>query len=208
MTEELQVGQWHPVVAEGKRRGAGRSNYFVSASTPVLSAEQVALLRSLVDAEHVEAGVEGHGYEAGVQVPGTRRTKVRWLNPVEYAWVYEIVWAQAMQANQLFQFEVVPFHDTIQLARYDADDQGFFRWHADTTSNDLTRKISIILPLSEPADYEGGVLEFNENGATFRPPQRAGAPIMFPSWLLHRVTPVTRGRRYSLVAWIRGPAWR
>ena len=144
----------------------------------------------------------------GVKFPDQRRTKVRWLNVVEQAWVYEIVWAQAMQANQLFQFDVVPFHDTIQLARYDAEDQGFFRWHADTTSNDLTRKISISVPLSDPAEYEGGVLEFNENGAIYKPPQQAGAPIMFPSWLLHRVTPVTRGRRYSLVAWIRGPAWR
>ena len=133
---------------------------------------------------------------------------MRWLNVVEHGWVYEILWAQALQANQLFEYELVPFHDTIQVARYDAEDQGFFRWHADTIPSDMTRKISILVPLSEASDYEGGVLEFNENGAIRSPPQRPGAPIMFPSWLLHRVTPVTRGRRYSLVAWIRGPAWR
>lgn len=208
MSEELQVGQWHPAVAEGRRRAAGRSNYFLTASTAVFSPEQMALLRGLVDASNQEAAVEGYGHEDGTKFPDQRRTKVRWLNVVEYPWVYEIVWNQAMQANQLFGFDVVPFHDTIQLARYDAEDQGFFRWHADTTSNDLTRKISIVVPLSDPAEYDGGTLEFNENGAIFRPPQRPGMPIMFPAWLLHRITPVTRGRRYSLVAWIRGPSWR
>jgi PKHD-type hydroxylase len=208
MQEQLQIGQWHPLVAEGKRRAAGRAHYFVSSSTPVLEAEQVSLLRSLVDAEHVEAGVEGAGYEAGAHLPDLRRTKVRWLNAVQHAWVYEILWAQAQQANALFQFDIVPFHDTVQVARYDADDQGFFRWHSDTTPNDLTRKISIVVPLSAPAEFDGGALEFDENGAILSVPQQVGAPIMFPSWLLHRVTPVTRGRRYSLVAWIRGPAWR
>jgi PKHD-type hydroxylase len=108
----------------------------------------------------------------------------------------------------VFQFDVVPFHDTIQLARYDAEEQGFFRWHADTTSTDLTRKLTIVVPLSDPSDYEGGTLEFDEGGAIRRPEQRPGVPVMFPSWLLHRVTPVTRGRRYSMAAWIRGPAWR
>jgi predicted 2-oxoglutarate/Fe(II)-dependent dioxygenase YbiX len=39
-------------------------------------------------------------------------------------------------------------------------------------------------------------------------PQLAGVPIMFPSWMIHRVTPVKVGKRYSLVAWIREPNWR
>ncbi len=209
MQEALQVGQWHPVVAEARRRAAGRDNYFVTSSTPVFAPEQLSRLRSLVDAESVEAGLEGYGIDGNdSRIPDQRRTRVRWLNIVEHSWVYEILWAQVLQANQLFEFELVPFHDTVQVARYDAEDQGFFRWHADTIPSDMTRKISIVVPLSDPADYEGGVLEFNENGAIRRPPQQPGAPIMFPSWLLHRVTPVTRGRRYSLVAWIRGPAWR
>jgi len=207
--QDPQILQWHPVVEEGKRRAAGRDNYFVTSRTAVFTPEQMAGLRSLVDAENVEAAVEGYGYdESNALERGQRRTRVRWLNPGEHGWVYEIIWREASAANQLFQFDVVPFYDTIQLARYDAEDQGFFRWHADTVPSDLTRKLTIVVPLSEPADYEGGVLEFDENGAIRRPPQRPGAPVMFPSWLLHRVTPVTRGRRYSLVAWIRGPAWR
>ena len=208
MQSESQIRQWHPVVAEGKRRAAGRTTYFVT-GTPVFSGEQIALLRSLVDAQNAAAGLEGDGYDtSNAQQPDYRRTRVRWLNEQEYRWVYDIIWTQANKANELFQLDIVPMDDTIQLARYDAEEQGFFRWHADTLPGDLTRKISISVPLSDPAEFEGGALEFNENGAIRIPRQVAGAPIMFPSWLLHRVTPVTAGRRYSLVAWIRGPAWR
>ena len=207
--EELIVGQWHPVVLEGKRRAAGRSHYFLAASTPVFSQEQISLLKSLVDAENAPAGLEGYGVEnLSRPTEAYRRTKVRWLNVVEHRWAYDIIWAQADQANELFGFDIVPMHDTMQLARYDAEDQGFFRWHADTVPEDLTRKISISVPLSDPSEYEGGLFEFNEGGAPRVVPQRAGCPLMFPSWLLHRVSPVTSGRRYSLVAWIRGPAWR
>lgn len=207
--EQLIVGQWHPVVLEGKQRAAGRSHYFLTTQTPVFSGEQINLLRALVDAENSPAGVEGYRTD---NLPGGteahRRTRVRWLNVVEHTWAYEIVWEQARQANQLLQLDVVPMHDTMQLARYDADEQGFFRWHSDTVPEDMTRKMSISVPLSDPAEYDGGVMEFNENGAISNVPQRAGCPVVFPSWLLHRITPVTRGRRYSLVAWIRGPAWR
>lgn len=207
--EQLIVGQWHPVVLEAKRRMAGRASYFLSSSTPIFTAEQVSLLKSLVDQENSPGGLEGYGAENSAEARDPyRRSKVRWLNVVEHTWAYEIVWAETLKANQLLQFDIVPLHDTMQLARYDADDQGFFRWHSDTVPEDTTRKISIVVPLTDGGEFEGGVLEFNENGAIRAVPQRAGCPVIFPSWLLHRVTPVTAGRRYSLVAWIRGPAWR
>jgi predicted 2-oxoglutarate/Fe(II)-dependent dioxygenase YbiX len=207
--EELIVGQWHPAVLEGKRRAAGRSHYFLTTSTPVFTREQIDLLKSLVDAENEPAGLEGYGID---NLPGGaeahRRTRVRWLNVLEQGWAYEIIWAQALQANELLQLDIVPLHDTMQLARYDADEQGFFRWHSDIVPEDMTRKMSISVPLSDSSEFDGGVFEFNENGAIKAVPQRAGCPVIFPSWVLHRVTPVTRGSRYSLVAWIRGPAWR
>lgn len=207
--EELIVGQWHPVVLEAKRRSAGRGHYFLTSSAPVFNREQIGLLRSLVDAENEPASIEGYGTD---NLPGGkeahRRTRVRFLNVMEHGWAYELIWAQALKANELLQFDIVPLHDTMQLARYDASELGFFRWHSDTVPEDTTRKISISVPLSDPDEYAGGEFEFNENGAITAVPQRAGYPVIFPSWLLHRVAPVTRGSRYSLVAWVRGPAWR
>ncbi len=192
-----------PVVLAGRQKTAGRSHYWLSGS-PIFNVQQLANLKALVDEENSEALIEGG--------PGTkarrdlRRTRVRWLNPSAHKWVYQIIWTEANKANQLFDFDVVPMHDTIQLARYDADESGFFDWHADTIPSDLTRKISISVPLNSDNEFEGGQFEFGGSGRN--PRQIAGRPIMFPSWLLHRVTPVTRGRRYSLVAWIRGPNWR
>jgi PKHD-type hydroxylase len=72
----------------------------------------------------------------------------------------------------------------------------------------MTRKISISIPLNDASEYEGGVLELNQGSTIVRMNQKAGLPVIFPSWLTHRVSPVTRGRRYSLVAWVRGPNWR
>lgn len=192
------------VVVEGRKLTEGRQHYWVSGS-PIFSSDQIAELIACVEAENEPAQVEGDP-NAHVR-SDARRTRVRWLNPVENRWVYDIIWQEAQKANALFQFDVVSMWDPIQLAIYDADEGGFFRWHTDTLPSDLTRKISITCPLNDDSEYEGGALEFN-GGAIQRPPQAAGSPIMFPSWLLHRVTPVTRGKRYSLVAWIRGPNWR
>jgi PKHD-type hydroxylase len=206
----MQPGQWHPVVEEARRRGAGRDNYFISSNTPVFTAEQMAELRRLVDEKNEPASLEGYGvgYDTGTTRPAVRRTKIRWINPVEQRWVYEIVWRETEAGNKLLQYDVVPFNDTIQLACYDAEDKGFFRWHSDCTPGDMSRKLTMVVPLSDPSEYEGGILEFNEGGVVRRPPQKAGVPVMFPAWLLHQVTPVTRGRRYSMAVWIRGPAWR
>jgi PKHD-type hydroxylase len=194
-------------VIDAQEITAGQLQYFLQ-GPQILSEEQIGLLKSLVDAENQPALMEGYGDATLRDADAHRRTKVRWLNVNENRWVYEIIWAEIDKANALFRYDIVPMQDTMQLALYDAEDQGFFRWHSDIVASDQTRKISIIVPLSNSDEFEGGQLEFNENGAIKRPEQRAGHILMFPSWLLHRVTPVTAGKRYSLVAWVRGPNWR
>jgi len=103
---------------------------------------------------------------------------VRWLNVDEYRWVYEIIWAEASKAKAWLQFEILPMCDAIRLAMHDSQEAGFFRWRADTIPADLTRKISITVPLNDAAEYEGGVLEFR-SGAIQRLPQVAGARSCF-----------------------------
>lgn len=197
-------GAANQAVVDSRKLTAGRMHFWVS-GPPIFTSAQCAELISLIEAENEPAMVEGD--PAYQHRADARRTRIRWLDVDRHRWVYEIIWIEANKANGLFQFDVVPMHDTIQLAMYDAAEQGFFRWHTDIIPSDLTRKISISVPLNNASEFEGGVLEFNF-GAIQRPPQIAGSPIMFPSWVLHRVTPVTRGKRYSLVAWIRGPNWR
>ena len=82
----------------------------------------------------------------------------------------------------------------------------------------LCRKISVTVNLSDPLDYDGGDLWLTKHPQdsriseleTFTNPsfRDKGAVVVFPSWVRHRVTPVTRGTRYSAVAWFNGPPLR
>jgi PKHD-type hydroxylase len=72
----------------------------------------------------------------------------------------------------------------------------------------VQRKFSISVQLSDPSDYEGCNLEFQAGNKVETAPRTLGAVIAFPSYVLHRVTPCTRGTRKALVAWTTGPKLR
>ena len=96
----------------------------------------------------------------------------------------------------------------IQIGRY--VDGGHYDYHKDTelpNNQKITRKLSAVLFLSDPKDYEGGVFEFEDlEGQIDKMSQ--GSIIVFPSYVKHRVTPVTSGQRYTAVAWAVGPAFK
>jgi PKHD-type hydroxylase len=70
------------------------------------------------------------------------------------------------------------------------------------------RKLSLTVQLSDPAHYEGGVLQFMLNQKIVDAPKERGTVIVFPSFMMHRVTPVERGVRRSLVGWVSGHPYR
>jgi PKHD-type hydroxylase len=87
--------------------------------------------------------------------------------------------------------------------------RGHFDWHNDYSheSSEAPRKLTVVIQLSDPTDYEGGDFE------VFGPvvgvaPRDQGAIFCLPSIIPHRVTPVTRGVRKAIVAWIAGPRFR
>ena len=141
--------------------------------------------------------------------------------------VNEIVWHYLREANNLmFQYDLTYFQ-AVQFARY--RDGGFYDWHQDTPGwNQLAgeiRKLSLTLCLTDPEEYEGGNLEF-WNGFRKRKEIKLttgkvmtdeemekdirdqGTVIVFDSRDWHRVTPVTKGTRYSLVCWTVGPNFK
>ena len=69
----------------------------------------------------------------------------------------------------------------------------------------LKRKISIVLQLSDPEEYEGWNFELFVNRKITKLPNSKGTVILFPSYCMHRVTPITKGERKSLVLWATGP---
>jgi PKHD-type hydroxylase len=94
------------------------------------------------------------------------------------------------------------FQEPLQIAEYESG--GHYDWHVDIGA-DITsgRKISASVQLSDGNGYEGGELEFlNVDSMDF--PRSLGSVIIFPSYLPHRVKPVTRGIRRSLVVWVHG----
>ena len=66
-------------------------------------------------------------------------------------------------------------------------------------------ELSIVVQLSDESEYEGGLFQISRGSHTFDGPKEKGSVIIFPSFVLHRVLPVTSGERNSLVSWISGP---
>lgn len=158
-----------------------------------------------------KASVGGGG--KGIVDPNIRRSGLNWMpNTQETQWVFEKLGHVVSSLNaQFFRFDLTGFGEHIQLTNYDGDEQGMYGWHVDMGPNPTTpcRKLSLVLQLSDPAEYEGGALEIQPHGKEIiKMHKRRGLVVVFPSWTLHQVTPVTQGNRQSLVAWITGPAFK
>ena len=96
--------------------------------------------------------------------------------------------------------------EKVKILRY--ENGGKYKWHTDCGAKETsTRKLTAIVQLSDETLYEGGNLEFgitDKSGKNYTAPRTRGSIIIFPSFLSHRVTPVTKGRRYSLITWMNG----
>ena len=140
-----------------------------------------------------------------------RKSEVKWLNPelANVNWVYKKFEKMCLEANNaLWHFEITGMLEGLQYTLY-RDQGGHYDWHMDVGAGDLQiRKISIVLQLSDPEAYEGGVFELFIGKDIRQLPKKKGSVILFPSYFMHRVTPVTKGERKSLVLWVSGPPFR
>jgi len=124
----------------------------------------------------------------------------------ENKWIFDKIAVAVKIANvEHFDYELLGITHELQLLNYKEDEQGFYDWHVDCGNGEAhTRKISVVVMLSNPSDYEGGELLINNFGVNSQGNSERGAVNMFPSFLLHRVNPVTKGDRWVLVSWIHG----
>jgi len=85
---------------------------------------------------------------------------------------------------------------------------GHYKPHVDTwhTHGDNTRKLTVLALLND--DYEGGKFFLNSGGTPYYPFQEKGTILVFPSYMVHGVEPVTKGIRYSAVTWLEGPYFK
>lgn len=140
---------------------------------------------------------------------GVRRSQVSWLgNTPETTWVFEKLAYVASKLNaEHFGFDLTGFGEQLQLTNYNQTDNGMYGWHQDYGSG-ISRKLSLVLQLADPSEYEGGNLQIMTSGDPQNVRKQRGFIAAFPSYVLHQVTPVTQGSRQSLVAWVSGPTFK
>lgn len=134
-----------------------------------------------------------------------REGKVFWITHETIPWLTDRLLQAIWKINdKCFGFNITGIFDSIQLTKYKVGD--FYSAHRDCGPGKLRfRKISFTIQLSDPADYKGGILDIYGQPAA---ETEQGTIIIFPSFMLHKVTPVTHGERFSLVSWIVGAEWR
>ena len=137
--------------------------------------------------------------------------------------VNQIAWSYLREANKIQFHYKLEYFQPVQFARY--RNGGFYDWHQDASGinpHGESRKLSLTFCLTDPNTYEGGELEFfggerqmedmklpdgtNITGEQIKQDIRdQGSVIVFDSRDFHRVTPCTKGTRYSIVCWTVGP---
>lgn len=141
-----------------------------------------------------------------------RRADLVWLDDVPGCdWVMDRIIDIVRAANrERFDFDLQSFSESAQIARYDASRAGHFDWHSDIGDGPFARqrKLTMVVQLSAPEGYAGGTLEVMPSAHVHQASTARGDATIFPSFLLHRVTPVTHGQRQSLTIWAHGPAFR
>lgn len=152
------------------------------------------------------------GLTGGVANHNLRRADISWLDEAGGAgWVMDRIIRLVAEANrESFGFDLTEFAESPQVARYGAERQGHFEWHADMGDGPVARrrKLTMVVQLSPGDGYAGGRLELMADANIREAPRAQGAATLFPSFVLHRVTPVEQGERHSLTIWAHGPPFR
>lgn len=151
----------------------------------------------------------GYGKDEVVN-SNVRRSQVAWLtNSPETNWVFEKLGNVVAKINaQHFRFDLTGFGEALQLSNYDQSENGMYGWHCDYGGSGISRKLSMVVQLTDPSEYEGGNLQMLTSGQPQNVRKQRGLIAVFPAYVLHQVTPVTQGSRQSLVAWVSGPAFK
>jgi PKHD-type hydroxylase len=172
------------------------------------SPDDCARLRAAVQDRPMQAA----GLVGGRSLPEMRRADIAWLDDVPGCdWVMERMMRLVASVNRdSFGFDLTDFGESAQVARYGAERAGHFNWHSDIGAGAQAsrRKLTVVVQLSPPTEYEGGTLEIWPDAGQHAAPRAQGMAALFPAFQLHRVTPVTAGERWSLTLWSHGPAFR
>ena len=178
-----------------------------------------SLMKSLLDDldrvdENIFIKSEVNPHDSKVR-DSIRKSQHCWISSTH--WIGGFLWHYIKMANKdNFLYDISDIeNDMIQYTQYNKGD--FYNWHTDMDICDinepdqLVRKLSFTLQLTNEDEYTGGNLEFadfDDSSYRFLVPKSRGTVIVFDSRTPHRVTPIESGIRKSLVGWVVGKRWR
>jgi len=185
-------------------------SYIVETTTPVFTPEQCDII-SKVGRSLPPQTAEVGGGQGGTVDTKTRISHISWIpfNHPEARPMYDKLNEVMYMTNKRhFGFENMELNEQAQYTEY--PEGGFYNWHMDADMNmsnePPVRKISMTLILSPEQEFEGGGLEIYRPGNIIKPKQ--GHALFFASFINHRVVPVTKGVRKSLVVWFGGEPFK
>jgi PKHD-type hydroxylase len=180
----------------------------VETTNPIFTPEQcLRIIEAGREEPRQEAAVGGGN--GGVIDTKTRTSHISWIPFPKMPEMYKVIETMMKKTNNNhFGFEGMQITEPAQYTEYPAG--GFYDWHIDSDLNcqhePPVRKISMTCLLSHESEFEGGGLELMSDGKIARPKQ--GQAIFFASYIRHRVIPITKGVRKSLVMWFGGTPFK
>jgi PKHD-type hydroxylase len=149
--------------------------------------------------------IKGGFYKKNKLDNSIRDSNIKWLEiEKDTEWLFRKTTDIVFELNEkFFKFNLFGFIEGFQFTNYKAP-AGKYGKHVDRGLNSRVRKLSISIQLSDPKNYKGGELYLYESDKGNLMSKKQGTLVVFPSFILHEVTPVTKGERNSLVTWITG----
>jgi len=138
-----------------------------------------------------------------------RLSNITWLHSTDnLEWVFRKITDIVLNLNErFFQFDIFGLNEGLQFTNYKAP-TGKYGKHTDRSLDNIVRKLSLSIQLTDPKEYEGGELILYEDEKGTEMKKEQGTLVLFPSYTLHEVKPVTKGERNSLVSWVTGKQFK
>ena len=181
---------------------------------------QTQLPKKLIDAliDDIQDNIKADEYLEDSVLTGKRvekdirDSKNSWIHC--NSWIGGVIWYYVALANrENFLYDITEFIGDLQYTQYDKGN--YYNWHTDQDirsfrqADEMVRKLSFSLQLTDEDDYTGGDIEFRDvDDKRFFAPKNRGCIIVFDSRTEHRVSKVESGVRKSLVGWVVGPRWK
>lgn len=175
----------------------------------LFTSDEIDTIHDIAAEYTLSNGEVGHGDEMKLNT-SIRNSNIAFLRSSDATnkWVFERLTRALININQQFWNFDLRRIETLQYSEYSVGQ--FYKEHVDMmyqSPNQAMRKLSFTVQLTDPKEYEGGDVII-KNGSNSPIHKNKGTISFFPSYVLHEVTPITKGTRHALVGWVTGPAFK